>query len=85
MQGQETNYFERYSWTFEWTISGQKMPMRFWNRPLHAMTDSFTAAGFQISVISEPLPAVEGRHVDPEGFRLLSSSPNFLFFVLEAG
>jgi len=39
-------------WTFEWTVSGQKMPMRFWNRPLHAMTDSFTSAGFRISVIS---------------------------------
>lgn len=83
MQGQETNYFETYNWTFEWTVSGQKMLMRFWNRPLHAMTDSFTCAGFRISVISEPLPAEEGRDVDPEGFRLLSRSPNFLFFVLE--
>jgi hypothetical protein len=83
MQGQEPNYFETYNWTFEWTISGQKMPMSFWNWPLHAMTDSFTSAGFRISVISEPLPAEEGRDVDPQGFRLLSRSPNFLFFVLE--
>ena len=83
MQGQEANYFQTYNWTFEWTISGQKMPMSFWNRPLHAMTDSFTSAGFQISVISEPLPAEGGRDVDPEGFRLLSRSPNLLFFVLE--
>ncbi|MBO0693109.1 MAG: class I SAM-dependent methyltransferase [Acidimicrobiaceae bacterium] len=83
MQGHQANYFETYNWTFEWTISGQKMPMSFWNRPLHAMTDAFTSAGFRISVISEPLPAEEGRDVDPELFHLLLRSPNFLFFVLE--
>jgi SAM-dependent methyltransferase len=83
MRGQDATYFETYNWTFEWTISGQKMPMSFWNRPLHAMTDSFTSAGFQISVISEPLPAEQGRDVDPEGFSLLSRTPSFLFFVLE--
>jgi SAM-dependent methyltransferase len=85
LRGQEANYFETYNWTFEWTINGQKMPMSFWNRPLHAMTDSFTAAGFRISVISEPQPVEVGHDVDPEGFRLLSRSPNFLFFVLETG
>jgi SAM-dependent methyltransferase len=79
----QANYFETYNWTFEWTISGQKMPMSFWNRPLHAMTDAFTSAGFRISVISEPLPLQEGRDIDPEGFGLLSRSPSFLFFVLE--
>ena len=57
--------------------------MKFWARPLHAMTDSFSSAGFRIAVISEPLPADEGRDVDPEGFRLLSTSPNFLLFALE--
>lgn len=82
-QGRDPNYFETYNWTFEWTISGQKMPMSFWNRPLHAMTDAFTAAGFLISVISEPLPDEKGRNVDPDGFRMLSRSPNFLFFVLK--
>ena len=49
------------------------------------MTDSFTSAGLRISVVSEPLPLEEGRNVDPEAFRGLSRSPNFLFFVLETG
>lgn len=84
-QGQEAGYFETRNWTFEWTMSGQKMPMSFWNRPLHAMTDSFTSAGFRISVISEPLPLEAGRDVDPEGYRQLTRNPCFLFFVLEAG
>lgn len=30
--------------------------MAFWRRPLHAMTDAFTAAGFRLTVISEPQP-----------------------------
>jgi hypothetical protein len=48
------------------------------------MTDAFTAAGFRISVISEPQPVPEGREVDPEGFRKLSANGCFLFFVLHA-
>lgn len=83
--GQDVNYFETRQWTFEWTMDGQKMPMRFWNRPLHAMTAAFTSAGFRIAVVSEPLPEETGRDADPEGFRMLSSNPCFLFFVLEAG
>ena len=35
--------------------------MNFWTRPLHAMTDAFTAAGFRIAVISEPAPAPAAR------------------------
>ncbi len=30
--------------------------LTYWHRPLHAMTDAFTADGFRISVISEPPP-----------------------------
>lgn len=59
--------------------------MSFWNRPLHAMTDAFTAAGLRISVISEPQPVPAARELFPDAFRALSSSLSFLFFVLEAG
>ena len=48
------------------------------------MTDAFTAAGFRISVISEPQPVPEAREMDPEGFRKLSANGCFLFFVLHA-
>jgi hypothetical protein len=50
-----------------------------------AMTDAFTAAGFRISVISEPQPVPAARELDPDGFRMLSANPSFLFFVLHAG
>lgn len=58
--------------------------MTFWDRPLHAMTDAFTAAGFRIAVISEP-PAVPDtpRELFPPEFEGRSFLA-FLFFVLES-
>jgi len=78
------DYFATGQWSFEWTFSGQTAPMRFWHRPLHAMTDAFTAAGFRISVISEPQPVPAARDLFPDEFRKLTTSPSFLFFVLHA-
>ena len=60
------------------------MWLTFWHRPLHAMADSFAAAGFRIAVISEPPPAPDTPpqllqpHLDGRSFI------GFLFFVLEA-
>ena len=82
--GEETDYFATYDRIEEWTVGGQTMAMRFWNRPLHAMTDAFAAAGFRISTISEPLPLPEARELFPDEFRALSADSGFLFFVLEA-
>ncbi|MGN9844236.1 hypothetical protein ACTMTI_39545 [Nonomuraea sp. H19] len=79
-------YFETRSRTEEWAQGGQAVQMRFWDRPLHAMTEAFTAAGFRISVIGEPPFVPEARELFREelsripGTRFLS----FLFFVLEA-
>jgi hypothetical protein len=83
--GLKTDYFATYNWTEEWTMGGQTVPMSFWNRPLHAMTDAFTAAGFRISVISEPDSVPEARELFPD---MLAEKPSFLcflFFVLHAG
>ncbi|MFF7680047.1 class I SAM-dependent methyltransferase [Actinacidiphila glaucinigra] len=85
LAGNRTDYFATYNWTEEWDMGGRTATMSFWNRPLHAMTDAFTAAGFRISVISEPQPVPAARELFPDAFRALSSSPSFLFFVLEAG
>jgi SAM-dependent methyltransferase len=74
------DYFATREWTFEWTFGGHRAPMTFWNRPLHAITDAFTAAGFRIAVLSEP-PVPQGAPAlspnPPPG-----ASPCFLFFVL---
>ncbi|HET6501269.1 MAG TPA: class I SAM-dependent methyltransferase [Amycolatopsis sp.] len=87
LAGDKTNYFETYNWTDEWTMGGQTARMSFWNRPLHAMTDAFTAAGFRICVISEPPPVPAALDLFPEKFRSRPTGPSFLcflFFVLQA-
>lgn len=84
LAGRRTDYFETYNWTEEWTMGGQTALMSFWNRPLHAMTDAFTAAGFRISVLSEPQPVPAARELFPDDFPMLATSPSFLFFVLHA-
>jgi SAM-dependent methyltransferase len=84
--GRKPDYFETVSRTEEWNIDGHTALLTFWNRPLHAMTDAFTAAGFRIAVISEPPPAPGAREKFPED---LADMPSaflcFLFFVLQAG
>ncbi len=50
------NYLATNSYSFDWTFNGKAAPMTFWRRPLHAMTDAFAAAGFCLSLISEPQP-----------------------------
>jgi SAM-dependent methyltransferase len=86
LDGRRTNYFETYNWTEEWTMGGQTAVMSFWNRPLHAMTDAFTAADFRISVISEPQPVPAARELFPDELAKFPSGTflSFLFFVLEA-
>jgi SAM-dependent methyltransferase len=83
--GPRPDYFGAYTWTDEFPMGGRTVRMTFWNRPLHAMTDAFTNAGFRISAISEPRPTPEARELFPDDFDLLDTFPTFLFFVLEAG
>jgi SAM-dependent methyltransferase len=83
----ESAYFGVRSRDEEWTFGGHSAPMTFWSRPMHAMTDAFTAAGFRINVISEPPIAPDTpRELVPD---FLVDKPArtflcFLFFVLEA-
>jgi ubiquinone/menaquinone biosynthesis C-methylase UbiE len=83
--GRKPDYFATYNHTAEWTMRGHTARMSFWHRPLHAMTDAFTAAGFRIAVISEPPPAPGARELFSE---ILADIPSaflcFLFFVLQA-
>ncbi|KPM50265.1 methyltransferase [Frankia sp. R43] len=77
------DYFATTSYAFNWTFNGKSVPMRFWRKSLHAMTDAFTTAGFRLSVISEPQPDPAARELFPNDFHDLSTRPAFLFFVVE--
>ncbi|MEV6833874.1 class I SAM-dependent methyltransferase [Streptomyces sp. NPDC051133] len=83
IQDPRPDYFATTSYDFHWTFGGRSVPMRFWRKPLHAMTDAFTSAGFRVSVISEPQPDPAARELFPDDFHALSTRPTFLFFVVE--
>lgn len=81
----DEDYFATSSYTEDYSFDGQSVDLTFWHRPLHAMTDAFTAAGFRISVISEPpfAPGTPHELLPPElGDR--TAFLCFLFFVLDA-
>ncbi|GGP84445.1 class I SAM-dependent methyltransferase [Saccharothrix coeruleofusca] len=82
----EADYFAISKWSQEYTFHGQKAVLTYWHRPLHAMTDAFTAAGFRTAVISEPPPAPQARELFPDELARFPSGSflSFLFFVLEA-
>lgn len=77
-------YFPIAEFPMEVSINGRPVTLHTWHRPLHAMVDAFTEAGFRISTIAEPPVAhdtpKEFLPADGEGrMRFVS----FIFFVLE--
>jgi ubiquinone/menaquinone biosynthesis C-methylase UbiE len=82
----EADYFAVTRISEEYTLSdGQRMELTYWHRPLHAMTDAFTRAGFRISVISEPpFSPNTPRHLLEPQFVDRTAFVCFIFFVLEA-
>ncbi|MFF2658575.1 class I SAM-dependent methyltransferase [Kitasatospora sp. NPDC058032] len=83
IQNPRPDYFATTSYTDEWTFDGRTYPVTFWRRPLHAMTDAFTAAGFRLTALSEPQPDPAARELFPKDFHHLSTKMSFLFFVVE--
>jgi ubiquinone/menaquinone biosynthesis C-methylase UbiE len=82
----DADYFAVTQISEEYTLTdGQSMELTYWHRPLHAMTDAFTKAGFRISVISEPpfSPDTPRRLLAPQ-FTNRTAFLCFIFFVLEA-
>ncbi len=83
------DYWATYQWTDKnSTSAGHSYVLRYWHRPLAAMIEAFTGAGFRITVISEPRPALDTpRELLPD---FLQDKPPgsgflcFLFFVLQA-
>lgn len=78
------DYLGTNSYSFEWEFGGQTALMTFWRRPIHAMTDAFTTAGFRVTSIGEPQPHPAAKELFPDDVEALCTQPSFLFFVLEA-
>jgi ubiquinone/menaquinone biosynthesis C-methylase UbiE len=75
------DYFGTFQLDDRWEKGGEIMEMRYWRRPLHAMTEALSAGGFVIDTISEPRPLPAARERFPREYKLLSSQPQFLFFA----
>jgi SAM-dependent methyltransferase len=79
------DYFALAQWSDDYTFGGHTTQLTFWHRPLHAMTDAFTNAGFRLSVIGEPpLSPETPRELLPPQLVDRTRFLCFLFFVLEA-
>jgi SAM-dependent methyltransferase len=79
------DYFAMTQYSEEYTFNGQRAVLTYWHRPLHAMTDAFTEAGFRISVISEPPASPDApRELFPPHLGDRTAFLCFIFFVLEA-
>jgi SAM-dependent methyltransferase len=85
MNNPEIDYFAVTQYSEDFTFNGEDAVLVMWHRPLHAMTDAFTSAGFRISVVSEPPFAQDTpRELLPPGLGERAAFVCFLFFVLEA-
>jgi SAM-dependent methyltransferase len=82
---QDQDYFCVTQYSEEFEFGDESAVLTYWHRPLHAMTDAFTEAGFSIAAVSEPpwspdtptelLPANAGER---------TAFVCFLFFTLQA-
>ena len=82
----DADYFAVTQYSEDHALSdGQEMVLTYWHRPLHAMTDAFTGAGFRLSVLSEPPAAPDTpRELFPPHLGDRTAFLCFIFFVLEA-
>jgi hypothetical protein len=81
----DADYFAVAQYSEENTFDGQDATLTYWHRPLHAMTDNFTTAGFHISVVGEPPFSPDTpSELLPPNLRDRTAFLSFIFFVLEA-
>ena len=68
------NYFELRLLEDEWSTG----KVRFYRRPLTAISAALDKAGVVIERLLEPQPVAAFREADPEGYEKLSKNPWFL-------
>ncbi|MEV6413189.1 class I SAM-dependent methyltransferase [Kribbella sp. NPDC051718] len=78
-------YFDTVEFSYDAEHAGRTVTYTNWHRPLHAMADAFAAAGFRISLISEPpISPDTPLELRPPGVDHPAKMICFIFFVLEA-
>ncbi len=79
----DADYFALTRYSEDYDYGDQTVWMTYWHRPLQDVLNSFIAAGFRITTVTEPAPAADTPaellpHADGRSFIC------FLFFELEA-
>lgn len=75
-----TNYFATYDFSESWQRGGRRVQMRFWHRPLSAMTGAIAAAGFRLERVEEPQPEPVVSSLDADAWASLTTQPRYIFF-----
>lgn len=79
------NYFEIAEFSFDAEHGDTTVVYTNWHRPLHAMAEAFSTAGFRIAMISEPPVSADAPvALLPPGRSHPVRFISFVFFVLEA-
>ena len=79
------NYFDVARYSFDAEHAGRTVTYTLWHRPLHVMSEAFTAAGFRIAAVDEPpIAADTPAGLLPPDLGDRRRFVCFLFFVLEA-
>ncbi len=73
------NYFETVYVTDEWRgFADEAIKVSFYRRPLSAITEALTDAGFIIERLTEPQPTQDYLKADPAGYEKARQQPAFL-------
>jgi SAM-dependent methyltransferase len=65
-------------------FAAEKVPVRYYHRPLEKIVDDVVAAGFVVRALREPRPAPEAERQDPALAAKLRTRPWFLVVDAEA-
>ena len=63
-----------------WRVNEELMEVKYYARPLSAITSALAEAGFWIENIVEPRPTMEAKEMFPEPYEFLNKNPWFMIF-----
>jgi len=75
------DYFATEKVTEQWQTLGRPVPVTFYRRPISTLAAEIANSGMVITNISEGIATEQLKNASPEHFKLLSSKPNFMFYV----
>lgn len=78
----QDNYFAIKQVTETWRLPGGPYLVTLWRRPLTAITQAISDAGFLIDRLIEPQPLPALAQRAPEDHHIFTTTPSFLFFRL---